>query len=368
MRANNRIRLGWIGTGLLTLTLSGCSNVHTDLYLLPDQPSSTGLWGELTRPDAARIGRGQLVIEYSPDLDRVTLIGVRKGPNLLHTVGLEREPAEDGAYTFYGGGYTWVAPQGGQHGWTDADGELSEWPPDPAMDSGPSVIVGRTSTQVVVENPISRSGLRQRKSIGLAATHEATIEYELINESDQPLRRAHWINTAVAPGGIIALKMKDGDEVAQLYADTADGAETLSSLLGPIGDDGWAILRLSEVELSGGLKVYTDGPAEIAVWVANPDWLMSKGFWLHRSLAEPLTIEQRNELRAIGEGPVAVYLNTGLELFEAELYGPVVDIEPGETAVSTEIWRVYEAPSPQTMFLSEEFLLSPQPKGLFSDR
>jgi len=368
VRVTNRNRLGWLGAGLLTLAVSGCSNVHTDLYLLPDQPSSTGLRGELTRPDAVRIGRGQLVIEYSPDLDRVTLVGVRKGPNLLHTVGLEREPAEDGSYTFYGGGYTWVAPQGGEHGWVDADGELSEWPPDPAMDSGPSVIVGRTPTKMVVEGPVSLSGLRQRKSIGLSAPYEATIEYELINESGETRRRAHWINTAVSPDAVIALKMRDGEQVAQLYSDAPEGTEVLLSHLGPIGDDGWALLKLSDLDLPDGLKVYTDGPAEIAVWVPNPDWLLSKGFWLHRSLAEPLTIEQRSELRAIGEGPVAVYLNTGMELFEAELYGPVVDIEPGESAVSIEVWRVYEAPSARTMFLTDEFLLSTEPKGFFGDR
>ncbi len=350
------------------MAVLGCSSVHTDLYLLPEQPSSTGLLGELTRPDAVRIGRGQLVIEYSPDLDRVTLFGVRKGPNLLHTVGIDREPAEDGSYTFFGGGYTWVAPQSGEHGWTDADGELSVWPPDPAMDSGPSLIVGRTPTKVVVENPVARDGLRQRKTIGLSAPHHATIEYELVNESEETLRRAHWINTAVAPDGIIALKLRDGDQVAQIYSDSSDGADRFSDLLSPIGEDGWAVLKLSNADFPDGIKVYTDGPAEIAVWVANPDWLISKGFWLHRSLGEPLSTEQRSELRAIGEGPVAVYLNSGLGIVEAELYGAVVDIEPGASASSTEIWRVYEAPTPRTSFMSEEFLLAPEARTIFSDR
>lgn len=359
--------MGLLGSGAAAL-LAGCSGVHTDMYLLPDQPSSTGLFGELTRADAVRIGRGQLALEYSPDLDRVTFFGVRNGPNMLHVTGLDREPADDGSYTFYGGGYTWVAPQGGEHGWRDESGELLEWPPDPAMDAGPAMIVGRTPTSVVTENPVARDGLRQRKTLGLSAAHEATIEYTLINEGDETLRRAHWINTAVALDGVIALKMRDGEQVAQLFSEDPNAAELLSDRLEPIGEDGWALLRLSGLNLAEGIKVYTDGPAEIAVWVSNPDWLMTRGFWLRRSLAEPLSIEQRSELRALGEGPVALYLNTGMELFEAELYGPVVDIEPGDTATSTEVWRVYEAPSPLPSFMQDQHLLRLEPPTIFDKR
>lgn len=368
MNSIRRFRLGLIGAALAWAFAPGCSNVHTDLYILPEQPASAGLFEDLTRPDAVRLGRGRLAIEYSPDLDRVTFIGVQNGPNLLHTVGLDREPAEDGSYTFFGGGYTWVAPQGGEHGWVDASGELQDWPPDPAMDAGPASVVGRTPTGVVVENPAARDGLRQRKTISLSAIHEATIAYELINVSDETLRRAHWISTAASPRSIIALKLREGETVAQLYSSDPAAAERLTELVGPIGEDGWALLRLSGLDLDDGIKVYTDGPAEIAVWVPNPDWLKTTGFWLHRSLSEPLTIEQRSELRTIGEGPAAVYLNPGLGLFEAELYGPVVDIEPGEASTSTEVWKVYEAPSPRTVFLQDRYLLPAEPAGFFDKR
>ncbi|MFU8829502.1 MAG: hypothetical protein ACNA8P_08730, partial [Phycisphaerales bacterium] len=290
------------------------------------------------------------------------------GPNLLHTVNLDRDPADDGSYTFYGGAYTWLAPQGGELGWRDEEGELQNWPPDPAMDSGPSAVVGRSMHRLLMENPRSRDGLVQRKAIELTAVHELTLTYELVNESEDTVRRAHWINTAASPDSIIALRLREGESAAQLYATEEGHAERLGSLLSAVDDNGWALLKLSDLHFEGGIKVYTDGPAEIAIWVPNPDWLRTRGFWLHRTLAEPMEVEQRNELRTLGEGPVALYLNPGLELFEAELYGPVVDIEGGDSATLTEIWTVYVAPTPLTRFMSEQYRLPAQPKGFFESR
>ncbi len=350
-----------LGFGLLAALVSGglggCTAVDRDVYLLPDRPGSPGLTGELSRPDATRLRRGQLAIEYSPDLDRVTFFGVHNGPSLVHTVGLDREPAADGSYTFYGGGYTWIAPQRGEQGWRNAAGELQDWPPDPAMDAGPSRVVGRSLHSIMTENPVGFDGLRQIKNIGLRSGHEAVIEFGLQNSGEETVQRATWINTAVRPGARIAFKLREGDQVAQLYAEDPQAVDLINSMLGPIDEQGWAMLDLKGIRFDGGVKVYTDGPAEIAVWVPNPDWMQTRGFWLHRRLDTPLTIEQRSELRAIGEGPVAVYLNPGMELFEAELYGPVSAIEPGETVTSTEVWTVYRASTPRTLLMREQNLL-----------
>lgn len=356
-----RLILGFAGVGLgLIVGLGlqvGCSAADTDVYVLPSDPAAPALFESKTRPDAVRMRRGDLAIEYSPDLDRVTFFGVHDGPNLVHTVGIDREPADDGSYTFFGGGYTWIAPQRGEHGWQSESGELQDWPPDPAIDAGPSRIVGRTPLGVVTENPVSREGLREEKTLRLTSPHSASVEFRLTNTSDQTLRRATWINTAVRPDARIALKLRDGDQIAQFYSNDDGAVERFNSLLGPTDERGWVVLDLRKATFDGGIKVYTDGPAEIAVWVPNPEWFRTKGFWLHRTLETPLTVEQRSELRAIGEGPVAVYLNPGLGLFEAELYGPVVDLEPGETASSTEVWTVYRADSPRTGLMSESQLL-----------
>lgn len=344
------------GMGLLlgTTLLGGCSNVHTDLYLAPENPGAVGLFESLARPDAVRIARGQLVVEYSPDIDRVVRIGMHRGPNLVHTVGLDGEPDGDGSYTFFGGGYTWVAPQSGELGWRAENGELLSWPPDPAMDTGPARVVGRSVYGLVAENPESRDGIVQRKTFELTSPSELMLRYELRNTSDAVLRRAHWVNTAVAPNAVIALKMEDNGSVAQLYSDTAGGADIIGAYMTDRDQFGWSLIPLADLSFTDGIKIYTDGPAEIAVWVPNPDWLLTRGFWLHRRLVLPMSLEDRNSLRAIGEGPVAVYLHPGLELFEAELYGPVLDIESGGIGVSSEIWTIYTAPTPDTYFMREE--------------
>ena len=357
MRVGFGIVAGVVGLAAVAAVQPGCASVDTRVYVLPSDPASPGLFNGKTRPDAVRMRRGQLVLEYSPDLDRLTYFGSNTGPNLLHTVDLDREPAEDGSYTFFGGGYSWIAPQRGEHGWQNEAGELQDWPPDPAIDAGPSRIVGRSGMSVSTENPVSREGLREEKTIRLASPHSAHVEFRLTNTADSTLRRTTWLNTAVQPGARIALKLREGDEVAQWYSSDDGAVERFSELIGETDERGWAIVDLRRATFDGGFKIYTDGPAEIAVWVPNPDWMRSGGYWLHRSLETPLTSEQRSELRSIGEGPAAVYLNPGLGLFEAELYGAVADLEPGASTSTTEVWTVYDAASPNTLLMRDENLL-----------
>lgn len=288
-------------------------------------------------------GRG-LALELMPGIDRYTFFGPVGGPNMLHTRALDApaptEPSdpEFGAYTFRGGCYTWVAPQ---NAWRNAEGELQNWPPDPAMDRGPAAVVGRSLNGITTLTPKSSLGLRERKSFELTAGGGVLV-YELHNEGTEPIEIAQWINTAVTSQDRIALYMPQGTTLRG-WDDEAVGK--IESILSEPTGHGWRMLDLPSAAWSGGTKVWVEAPngdATIAVW--------RQGRWLIRTMdrADP-----DGTLAAVGEGPVAVYIDPTDDLIEAELYAPIRSISPGGSSRVTEYWELlperFARPSPDDL-------------------
>jgi hypothetical protein len=272
-----------------------------------------------------------MVLEVAPMIDRYTFFGPAGGPNMLHTRNLDAEPVMDPDdpefenYTFRGGCYTWVAPQ---NAWRNAAGELQNWPPDPAMDRGPALVVGRSLDGITTLTPTSRLGLRERKSFGLTV-EGGVLVYELINDGPEPIEIGAWVNTAVTACDRIALYMPEGTEVRG-WDDEAVGK--VESILSPATTHGWRVLDLPSASWRGGTKVWIDSPngdATIAVW--------RHGRWLIRTMDQG---DPEGTLAAVGEGPVAVYIDPTDDLIEAELYAPVRAIEPGGSTRVTEYWQL----------------------------
>lgn len=295
----------------------------------------------VSNEDAWRVEANGLAVEYLPRADRYTYFGPEKGPNLMYAVGLDRLPPADGSYTFYGGCYTWVAPQHGPAGWAGYGGEPLPWPPDPAMDVGPGYRSGRSLPSATVTTPRQRSGVREVKRFELMGPDAAELWCTLVNAGDVTVERGAWVITACPPDGAIAVRAPAGTPLRG-WDDVS--VDRLLSVLSEPDEHGWRVLDLEDVDWEGGVKVYIDGPAELAVW--------REGWWLHRrQLAEDV-----DSLLAHGEGPVALYLqpsDSGPPIFEAELYGPIVAIEPGGEHTSVETWRLVESPKPKTEALGQ---------------
>lgn len=306
----------------------------------------------VTRPDAIRVERDGLAAEFAPSIDRVTFFGPSGGENLLHVVGLDRQPPTDGSYVFWGGCYTWVSPQkapGGDAsspmGWVDVDGTKRDWPPDPAMDVGPARRTGLGDGMLRVTGPEQRSGLAEIKSLRVLARDRALFSFTLRNAGGAgPIVAGPWINTAAGPRDAIAVRMPPGTEV---YGWNDESVARFNSVLGPADERGWRRVDLSRAAWDGGIKVYLAPPrgerlasTEIAVWRRDA------GAWMHRDIG-PLSADEIERLRAAGEGPVAVYIQPssggGEAIVEAELYGPIRDILPGAQHTATETWRVIES-------------------------
>ncbi|MGP1347740.1 MAG: hypothetical protein ACTS3F_13870 [Phycisphaerales bacterium] len=304
------------------LVLSGCSGAG----------GRTGEDTGLTRVE--RVAALGFAVEHMGEIDRFVWFGPESGPNLLHTENLGVPVPAGGSdeYTFRGGCYTWVSPQSG---WVGGDGSARNWPPDPAMDRGPAWVVGRTADSITTLTPVSRLGLRERKTFTLRE-YGGTLEFVIENAGVRAMEAGAWVNTGVARHDRIALWMPEGTTLRG-WDDEAVGK--IESILGPRSPGGWRMLDLPRAGWEGGTKVWVEAPegaARIGVW--------RHGRWLVRTL-EPGDPE--GTLRAVGEGPVAVYVDPTAGLIEAELYGPVMTIPAGGASGVTERWEVLDGRFPR---------------------
>lgn len=298
-----------------------------------------------------RLQRHGLTAEFNPAIDRLTSFATTDGHNLLHVSDLERDIPADGSYTFWGGAYTWVAPQkgaaGDSFGWLDADRTTKkDWPPDPVMDIGPVRCTSRSPGDFTVIGPDQRTGLREEKTFRLVAPGRAEFEYRLHHRGLNPVSAGVWITTAASLDDVIAVRMPAG---AELWGWDQACVDKFKSITDAPTTHGWRLVHLSRADWDGGIKIYLAPPpgqplrnVEIAIWRANAK------AWLHRSLG-PMTADAITALRAAGEGPVAVYIqpNDGKDpIVEAELYGSIEHFEPDSISTHTETWRAIPAKSP----------------------
>lgn len=313
------MRVSWRGcaaaagvvTAIVGMVVGGCA---TEVRTEP-----------VTRPDAVLLVRDGLAVEYVKALDRYTFFGPQDGPNLLYVEGLDRAPAPDEAYTFYGGCYTWVGPQ---KKWVGPEGGVRDWPPDPAMDVGPGVVIGRGVDWFETRTPTSRLGLREVKRFEIAGRDRAGLSYTLENEGMGSVECAPWVNTAVGQGSVVAVRWAPG--VTNVWGWNDEAVSRFRSVLEPKEGTGWAVVDLDKAVWEGGGKVWLDSAPEIAIW--------TDGYWLVRRVVGAVDAAR---LRAIGEGPVAMYIQPkGEWIVEAELYGPAVELGPGRSVTTTEEWRV----------------------------
>lgn len=289
---------------------------------------------------AGLLHTAQLQLTYDAQRDRITSFGPAGGPNLLGVRDLQSPPAADGSYTFFGGMYSWISPQGA---WVDASGQLRDWPPDPAMDRGPAVIVNQDAGRVVARGPVTRSGLVEQKWFELApGRYAAIIDQRLHNPTGGNVVGGVWVNTAVKPGAIIAVRDRSSDH---FRISGGDAANTLWARA-TTSRDGWLLIHTDGVDWSDlgtdSFKFFAQGPTAIAIW--------TDGYWL---LRQGLTDDSDGSLAKHGEAPVEVYVNYGLQLFEAELLGPITAIPPGGTTQHVERWLVAPAAEPDPTVLDD---------------
>jgi hypothetical protein len=314
-----------------------------------------------THPRGLRLERHGLAVEFVPEIDRITYFGMTgrgEAGNLLFVTGLDRPPAPDG-YVFYGGCYTWTAPQkpaaGLRSGWVAPDGGSKDWPPDPAMDVGPVRTTGQSQDGFTFTGPQQRTGLREVKRWRMREHGTAELEFSLENVGTDLVAAGPWINTAAGQKDVLALRMPEGTEVYGWDQRSIDSFRSVLS--GPMPGaeaSGWRTIDLSRATWEGGIKVYLAPPSGQGVKPEIAVWRRGARAWLHRSATE-LSAAQVAGLREAGEGPVAVYIQPGRDgsvaIIEAELYGAIETLTAGQATGSTELWRAVPSERPDPTVL-----------------
>lgn len=301
-------------------------------------------------PDRS-IGSPAGALTYRPGIDRVISFRAPDGSEMLFTNALDQPPSADEDYTFYGGAYTWTAPQNGELGWVGPGGASRAWPPDPAMDIGPATVTSESERTIVSVTPTNRLGLIEQKRFEMTDT-SLEVTYTLRNTTDKQRTAGTWINTAVHSDAYIAVRLVGPDALATIRGWDTSSIDRFVSVADRQGN-GWALVNLSKAAWDGGIKVYLPTPSgelpTIAIW--------REGRWLLR--AQKITEQSTNtvgRLETLGEGAVAVYIqpsaSTDPMIVEAELYGPIVDIPANGAHSAGESWITIASPgTPDTSVL-----------------
>jgi len=288
-----------------------------------------------------KLQHNNLTLRYDTNRDRILYLGPTQGPNLLETRNLNQPPDPNGNYTFFGGAYTWIAPQ---NQWRDTTGNLKNWPPDPLMDRGPTTITNQSENQLKITGPETRDHLIESTTITIVDSSTITIRHILKNTGTKTIQRAVWSTTAIPPGATIAVnKTSDNlfDSTQKFFRLDNQNSKPLWNQVARTTSE-WFTIKTTlpdptEKPSPDSFKVFFDrvNATQIAYW--------SRGYWLLRT-AEPPDIFR--SLQTVGESSVEIYANFGLQLFEAELLSPLQPIAPQKQIAFEETWKIIPSKTP----------------------
>lgn len=273
-----------------------------------------------------------LVAEYDSNRDRVTRFGPRGRFNLLYVNDLDRAPSPSGQFTHFGGMYTWVAPQ---EDWRDRNGNAYTWPPNSAMDAGPTFVSKHGLHEFEATGPILPSGLQEIKSMHLGRDDygpRALVTNSLRNTTDEPIEAGPWVTTGVVPGSVIAVLTPESDADLALSRHP-DAQETWDNTTRQRSQ--WTLIRTKRyywwLHDADTMKVRFPSDRVIAIH--------RRGHWLVR-IGEPVKAEANPSIATTGHAPVEVAVNFGSRIHEASLIAPIGTIAPGEQVDYVERWYI----------------------------
>lgn len=244
---------------------------------------------------------------------RVLACGFTGGENLLYT-DEDREPLQ-GDYVIHGGHRLWHAPEDAERTYVPDDDPV-EWT---ETDRGVRL----------VQETEAATGIQKTISLTLADDDPAVeVTHELANEGLWPVELAPWAITVMDAGGTAVVPLSRGDPDGLLpdrslslwpYTDVSDDRLTFAEE---------AILVDQDSDAAGPLKIGASGADEWAAYVVD-----GVGF-----------------VKEFAYDPAATYPDDGsaVEVYssaaslELETLGPLTELEPGESAVHTETWRLVE--------------------------
>jgi hypothetical protein len=258
-----------------------------------------------------------LQIEYLTTSQRITgFIPAGKSNILADLSNFPPIPTPYGDFHFLGGHRLWHAPEAMPRTYIpDTD--------DMAITDLPDGVILETQTE-------PGTGIRKRIEIRLAANKpSATLTHTLINDGLWPVELAPWAITQLRLGGTVILPMPVGN------ADPAGLLHNRQFSLWPYAHINDPRLRLDDRfilfnadAILPPFKIgYFNSSGWLAYWVDGV--LFRKTFDVHAGLSHP-------------DNNCNAEMYCGDQFVELESLAPLKILNPGDSAIHTELWDVFE--------------------------
>jgi len=264
--------------------------------------------------DCLRLSNGVVELVVTVGMGpRVLGCGFVDGENLFYT-DEDKEPLLDD-YVIHGGHRLWHAPEDTDRTYV-VDDDPVEWT--------------ETDRGVRLHQETEEStGITKTISIAFADDEpEIEVTHELANDGVWTVELAPWAVTVMDAGGTAVVPLSQGDPESVLpdrslslwpYTDMTDDRLTF-------GEEGVLVDQTAAGE--GPLKVGASAADEWAAYVVD-DVAFCKEFAYDADATYP-------------DGGSAVEVYAAADSLELETLGPLRDLEPGESAVHTETWRLVD--------------------------
>ncbi len=298
----------------------------------PPTPSKSGKAGveQITFKgwrDSYRIFNRELEAIVVPRVGRLLSfrLNTEQGKNVLNLVEASAgtvPPAKQKESVFFGGLYTWIAPQ--DH-WVDAEKEeLYDEEPDPTIDRGPYEVTSKGAGELTMISPTTKTyGLKVEKIFKLAG-NENHLEYtvRLHNVGPYPVRWSIWNLNAVKPNGIVFFHIPNGESDLKFYSDPQDFRRRFTHITHIIDDTTAAV----------DYRKYAGPGAKMFVQVGSKFLAYRQpGSWFVRRFP--------NDPRSIftdQQSQIELWADTETGIFEMEAVSPDYLILPGKSVSWTE--------------------------------
>ncbi|MEM6471039.1 MAG: DUF4380 domain-containing protein [Planctomycetota bacterium] len=265
-------------------------------------PGNASASSESTKP---QLRNGPITIVVDPEVGGRIASMTHEGSEILKTTRDENN--------WHWGSTVWVAPQSD---W--------RWPPSTALDSEPYTVIASDDSRIIMRSrrdPDTGFQLTKRiriKPNAKSPTFEMT--YTLDNGSDETKRVALWENTRVNWKG--STRFAKGTEIRTSNSEkSAVVTETAESLT----------IRFDEKQPDG-QKLFCTPPVK-----GDSKWI-----WNSYRLGDLILTKSRIAPAQVApkQAPLEIYFGKDAGFAELEFQGPYEELEPGESASFTVIWRL----------------------------
>jgi hypothetical protein len=266
-------------------------------------------------------GKGEAIIV--PAIGRMMCYRLKDGENVLDVnprwAGFVPPSNGRDPYRYFGGLYTWIAPQSR---WIPYDGKTTFTGADPVLDNGPYQVTAATEDELTMVSPVSTAyGLQMTKHFKLWGNN-ARLEYtvSLRNTGNVPVRWAVWNLTGVRPAGVVFFTVPRGINDLQLVSDSRPNARrygrAVHILPGPT-----AAVDYRKYQARGG-KIYVRVGSDYLAYRQPGSWFLRR----FKSSPSELYTDWQSQIELWAEASV----RSG-RIFEIEVTSPDFVILPGQS-------------------------------------